>query len=408
MEMAEVPLKTIKCGKWFKSSKSQGNCFLSCQIKKSVPLLEFVWKSGNDNKDGQSVTFQCADVSAVDLRVNTKFGSIDAMKGTIIVECFSPVILQTVDSDNMGKDIHEHVKISGTENFILQAKFHVNETGAVRDIVRQFRSSCSNLKERKTDENEFTKVSTFKEGLPDWVGFIPHYLYSWWTRQAIDLAIFIYMVFSVTWALWQLYRHVDFVRQLVMPLIDIFQYQYQLLDNLVHLLNTIFEEYTMQWLCFIKPLYTVGTTIASPLLKILAQLSPLLYVILRSLTSVWQVLKPVAKPLFTIGYQFVQFIGTIFQSLKTLVARFWSPFYNVSVPAMVSGQFKSVRRVLRAVYYGSLHQAQHLDPLKAQLSVMRTTVVNSCKALGLGIAHLMRLIYKIIWLRRSAKSQKEE
>ena len=404
--MDEVPLKTIEFGKWLKCSTTQPSCFLSCP--KSVPLLEFAWRSDN-SEDDKSVIFQCGDISAVDVRVETKFGAIDSMKGTIIVECLSPIFVQNVDSDNVGsstaKDVNKVVNISGVKNFIIEATFHVNETEAVRRIIRQLRDSCSREESKTGVENESTKtpkpkITTFKEGLPNWVRFIPHYLYSRRTRRTIELAIFLYMIFSVTWALWQLYRYVDFIRELLTPLIDLLQYQYQLLDNFVHLFNTIFEKYTVQWLCFIKPLYTVGTMLASPLLKILSQLSPLFLIILQSLKTVWDALKPVAKPIFSIGYQFAQFTITILRSIKMLVARFWSPLYNALVPA--------VRRALGAVYYGSLYQARHFDPLKAQLGIVRTTVINSAKALGLGTAHLLRQIYKIIWLRRSARTRHKE
>lgn len=407
--MDEVPLKTIKFGKWLKCSTSQLGCLLSCP--KSGPLLEFTWRNGSSEDDEcESVIFQCGDISAVDVRVETKFGSIDSMKGTIIVECLSPILVRNVDSDNVGsscspaKDVNKVVNTSGTKNFIIEATFHVNETEPVRHIIRQLRSSCSRQESETGLENESTKVpkpkiTTIKEGLPNWVRFIPHYLYSRRTRRTIELAIFLYMIFSVTWALWQLYRYVDFIRELLTPLINLLQYQYQLLDNLFHLFNAIFEKYTTQWLCFIQPLYTVGTTLAAPLFKILSQFSPLLFIVLQSLKSVWGVLKPVAKPIISIGYQFAQFISTIFHSIKILVARIWSPFYNALMP---------VRRVLGAVYYRSLYQALHFDPLKAQLSIVRTTVINSTKALGVGTAHLFRQIYKIIWLRRSARTHKEE
>lgn len=366
--MEEVPLKTIRCGKF---SKKQG-CFLSLQ--ETAPGLEFLWRNVTD-KDEECVRFQCGDISAVDLRVETKFGSIDAMKGRIIVECLSPVLEQHAPPPKGNNK-------TGSENFIIEATFHVDETGEVRDIIQKLRDACLS-KKRQTHEDEngssskestTTKAKIFKEGLPDWVSFIPHHFYSRSTRRFIQLAIFIYMVFSVTWALWQLYRHVDFIQELVAPLVDMLQYQYQILDNILQLLNTIFEEYTIQWLCFIKPLYTLTNTLASPLWNVFRQFNPLLSIILQVLTVTWNIFRPVAKPIITLGYFSVQFIFTMFRSLKTIMTGLWSPLNSAS----------------------------------DHLILMRTTVINSSKALSLGVIRLAKKIYKIIWLRRSARAEKEE
>lgn len=402
----EVPLKTIKCGKFW---KTHPGCFLSCEDTTSS--LQFVWRSLH-GEDEQSVSFQCKDISAVDLRVRTKFGSIDAMRGIIIVECLSSILVQEVGDPKF----YMNNVSSASKNFIIQATFHVNETGAVRDIIRKLQSSSSTP--AKTDQNKHendscslkllnTSTTNFQEGLPDWVGFIPHVLYSRRVRQFVELGIFLYVVFSVAWALWQLYSHVDFVSELVRPLIDMLKCQYHLLDHTVYFFNTIFEEYTTKWLCFIKPLHTITTTIASPLWRTLGQLSPIFHTVFQGLTVIWHVLWPVAKPMFSLIYQLVQFIFTTVHQLKKFVSRFWSPVHHISVPVVISAQFNSVKRMLGIVYHG-LGQARHLDPLKAQFTLVRSIVINSGKSLGLGVFRLMKQIYKIIWLRRLARGPKED
>ena len=395
--MAGVPLKSIKCGK---IRKKQPNCYLVLP-EIDVPRLDFICR---DTTNGD-LTLQCENITAIDLKVEAKFGSIEAMKGTLLVECS---ILENHSAIETTNNISETF-CKRSANCLVQATFHVDETGAVRDILRKLRSNNfnSNLDENTTvNSNPKSNPKKFKEGLPSWVQYIPHYLYSKRTRQCIQLAIYIYLVFSVMWALWQLYRYVDFVRETVQPLIDLLQYQYRLLGYVIQFFNTVFEEYTIQWLCFIRPLYTVISTMAAPLLQTIGQLGPVLRIVTQSVTNSCAVLWPVVKPVLNIGYQLMYFVFTILRALKNMLARLWFPFVDISVPTIVGTYFRAIRNMLLVLWH-SLGQAQ-LDPLKAQLVIVRTTVIHSSKALGLGMVRLARKIYKVIWLRRSARVEKEE
>ena len=373
--MAEVPLKAIKCGR---IRKKQPNCFLVLP-ETAMPKLEFICR---DETNGD-VTLQCENITAIDLKVEAKFGSIEAMKGTILVESS---VLQKLTPSTIGTTYNNSATTSESStkqyrNCLVQATFHVKETGAVRDLLRKLQSN-SNLSTNTTPNGDTNHSQThFKEGLPHWVRYIPHYFYSKRTRQCIQLAIYVYFVFSVMWALWQLYRYVDFVREAVQPLIEFIQYQYRLLGYVIEFFSALFEKYTVQWLCFIKPLYMVMSTVAAP--------------ITNSFMALW----PVVKPVLNIGYQIFLLVFAIFRALKNTVARL--------CPAIDIGTYFRALKSMLWVLWRSLGQAQ-LDPLKAQLILVRTTVINSSRALSLGMVRLVRKIYKVIWLRRSAHLEKED
>ncbi|XP_028404340.1 uncharacterized protein LOC114526985 [Dendronephthya gigantea] len=400
--MDEVPLISVKCGGILK--KQSDNCCLAIPDK-NEPRLDFVCEA----KDGEILKLHCRNITAIDLRVEAKFGSIDAMKGTLLIEC-SVVKTKHPVNESMNEDLALLSGNSG-ESCLVRASFHVNETGAIRDLLRKLKGiyTSTNLDENtsirhpngSSETSSQTNTKHLKEGLPKWVEYIPHFLYSKRTRQCIQLAIYVYLVFSVMWALWQLYRYVEFVREFLRPLIDFLQYQYRLLDYAIRFFNTIFEEYTVQWLCFIKPLYTVASTMAAPVLQTVAQLRPLLQIVAQSVTSSCAVMWPVVKPIANVAYQLGYFLFGILQGLKNLVGRLWFPFVNVSIPSIFGTYFRAVKQMLLTLWQ-SLGQTQ-LDPLRAQLLIVRATVIQSCRALGFGVARLAQKINQIIWLRRSAR-----
>ena len=394
--MAEVPLKAIKCGR---IRKKQPNCFLILP-ETSMPKLEFICR---DETNGD-VTLQCENITAIDLKVEAKFGSIEAMKGTILVECS---VLEKLTPSTTGTTYDNLTTASESStkcypNCLVQATFHVKETGAVRDLLRKLRGN-SNLSSNTTandDKNQSQSNTThFKEGLPHWVRYIPHYLYSKRTRQCVQLAIYVYFVFSVMWALWQLYRYVDFVREAVQPLIEFIQYQYRLLGYVIEFFSTLFEKYTVQWLCFIKPLYMVMSTMAAPLLQTVAQLGPVIRIVTQGVTNSCMALWPVAKPVLNVGYRLFLFLFAILRTLKNTMSKLF-PAFDVGT------YFRALKNMLWALWL-SLGQAQ-LDPLKAQLILVRTIIINSGRALSLGMVRLVRKIYKVLWLRRSAHLEKED
>ena len=392
--MAEVPLKAIKCGR---IRKKQPNCSLVL-AEKPIPKLEFICR---DESNGD-MTLQCENITAIDLKVEAKFGSIEAMKGTVLVECsvlekLTPSTTGTT-GNNSGTTSESSTK--RYPNCLVQATFHVKETGAVRDLLRKLRTN-SNLSSGTTSGTNHSESNTtrFKEGLPQWVRYIPHYLYSKRTRQCIQLAIYVYFVFSVMWALWQLYRYVGFVRESVQPLVEFLQYQYRLLGFVIEFFSALFEKYTVQWLCFIKPLYMVMSTMAAPLLQTVAQLGPVIRIVTQGITNSCMALWPVAKPVLNVGYQLLLFVFSVFRALKNTMAKLF-PVFDIGT------HFRAFKNMLWALWI-SLSQVQ-LDPLKVQLILVRTTIINSSRALSLGMVRLARKVYKVIWLRRSARLEKED
>lgn len=367
--MSTIPLISIKCGRILKERK----CYLVLR-KNALSSLDLFFSDGKDELN----KLQCENISAIDLKVEAKFGSIDELAGFLLIECS---VLET--NKNLERNSSSVNSLRGylEESSLVQVKFHVDHTRAVRDMLQILRSQSTNLENTLGITQSKNAPRKVREGLPDWVIYIPHGVYSRRTRQFIDCVISLYFIFSFLWAIWQLHRHVDFVREFVKPLVEFVQYQYQLVDNIAHLLNTLFEKYTIQWLCVIKPLYTLTSSMTNPLLQTVA-------------TSYW-VLWPIISP-------FIQVLKVIKKASSQICLVLCDNFIFSLITKYLQVVFQALLTTL-----SGLGQS-NLDPLKAQFLLIRSIIMQSGKAVFFGVVHFVKRIYKFVWLRRSGKIQKNK
>lgn len=266
-EITRVPLQRIRCGK--------------LDIRNEERWLEYEPLSKNlkflhkDRKhfDHEFCTYlNCQNISAADLRVSAKFGYLDAMTGTLTVECQE---LIEIDGPHFGPSV------ASPRSYVLEATFHVNYTGQMRDVLRSLRHAKlvesvteSEVLSREAESRGVASMSMacsekkLREGLPDWTPYVPHRVYTPAVRRLIESVITLYTIFSILWAMWQLYRHVDFIRAYVQPIIDALKYHVELMDKCIQFLNSLFEEMTKQWLAYFKPVYVILSSFASPLIAI--------------------------------------------------------------------------------------------------------------------------------------------
>ncbi|XP_078383136.1 uncharacterized protein LOC144665718 [Oculina patagonica] len=398
-EITRVPLQRIRCGK--------------LDIRNEERWLEYEPLSKNlkflhkDRKhfDHEYCTFlNCQNISAADLRVSAKFGYLDAMTGTLTVEC-----QKLIEIDGP----HHSASVVSSRSYVLEATFHVNYTGQVRDVLRSLRHAklvaCVADGEAVSREAETQGVASMttvcstsekklREGLPDWTPYIPHRVYTPAVRRLIESVITLYTIFSILWALWQLYRHVDFIRAYVQPIIDALKYHVELMDKCIQFLNSLFEEMTKQWLAYIKPGYVILSSFASPLIAVGRELWSVFVSISMAFAVIFQPLYQAFEPLFKVIYTvFIKTPYTIFQPAFSAVAKCWSLFYNTVFCRIVIAQFDHVKRLFGWLVE-ILEKSMKFDPLKAQLILMRSNVINSGKALSLGMVYIFKSIERRVWL----------
>lgn len=371
--------------------------------------LKFLHKD-RKHFDHEHCTFlDCKNISAADIRVSAKFGYLDAMTGTLTVECQQ---LIDVAGPHHSKKL---VGVSSSRSYVLEATFHVNYTGQVRDVLRSLRNAkqvettsdaerspgCEGTKTEGASlltVEKKTGGKKLREGLPDWTPYIPHRVYTPSVRKLIELVITLYTIFSIFWAVWQLYRHVDFIRAYIQPVIDALKYHVELMDKCIQFLNKLFEEMTDQWLAYIKPGYVILSSFASPLIAVGREVWSVGYSISLSFAVAFQPLYHLFEPLFKLIYLlFIKTPYTIFQPAFSLGAKCFSLFYDAVLCRILLAQFSNIKH---SFYWlvEILEKSMKFDPLKAQLILMRSTVINSGKALSLGLVYIFKTIERRVWL----------
>lgn len=393
-EITRVPLQRIRCGKLDIRNEER---WLEYE-----PLSKHLRFLHRDRKhfDHEHCTFlDCKNISAADLRVSAKFGYLDAMAGTLTVECQK---LIEVDSP------HRDASVASSTSYVVEATFHVNYTGQVRDVLRSLRhaklmdsATDGETPSREAGTQEAVMVSREKklrEGLPDWTPFIPHRVYTPAVRGLIESVITLYTIFSILWALWQLHRHVDFIRAYIQPIIDALKYHVELMDKCIQFLNSLFEEMTKQWLAYVKPGYVILSSFASPLIAIGREVWFAFVSFSTAFAVVFQPLYHVFEPLFKILYMvFIKTPYVIFQPAFSVGAKCWSLFYNTVFCRVVLAQFGHIKLAFGWLVE-ILEKSMKFDPLKAQLILMRSNVINSGKALSLGLVYIFKSIERRVWL----------
>ena len=387
-----VPLQRIRCGRLDIRNDERW-----LEYERSSTHLKFFHKNRKHLDHDYCTLFECQDISAADLRVTAKFGYLDAMTGTLTIECQRYIQL----------DSHLATVVSSSiASYILEVNFHVNYTGQMRDVLRSLRqakkaeASLNNNAFYKDDSGRsvVNRKTKLREGLPDWTPYIPHRIYTPFVRKGIELAITIYTICSILWALWQLYRHVDFIRAYVQPLIDALKYHVELLDKWTQILNALFEEMTKQWLAYIKPGCVILSSFASPLVAVGEQMWLVVSGLWSVVAVVFQPLYVVFGPLFKVIYLlFVKTPWAVLQPAFSAGAKCWSLFYNTVVYGVILSQLSHAKQVLSWLVE-ILEKSMKLDPLKAQLILMRSNVINSGKALSLGLVYIFKSIERRVWL----------
>ncbi|EDO37164.1 predicted protein [Nematostella vectensis] len=390
----KIPVQRIRCGKYDLRGKERWLEYMPASTN-----LKIVYRDNQHFEHQECTVFNVTDISAADLRISARFGCLDAMSGTVTLECDTAIFTTTCEAR------------APQNTYVAELTFHVNYTGQMRDILRS-------LRQAKLAESTVSRVdptlgcpgkshAKLREGLPDWIQYLPRMLYTPFLRRVIEVFLVCYTFFSIMWALWQLYRHVDFIRAYVQPLIDALISHIQTLDKILQFLNTIFEEYTRQWMAYLRPVCLILYTTATPLIdmgkQIWASLSSLS---LATLQPILFLLEPVIHIFNVI---FIKTPVALFMPLYNVFVTVWSVFYDsvgqrIYLPH-IAQFFRSVLHILKEV----LERSVRLDPLKAQLILMRSNALNSGKSLGLGLVYIYKYVEKKVWLIfRSGDDDKED
>lgn len=424
----QVSLERVEIGRWKYVGTELDDLEMLYELESSDLLIKCCIR-GTDGV-APPATFRIRDVSAADLSLTSVVpGSLESMVARLVLETEDPVdytVHGVSDEEGDMKTIKPKVKASGESgergergksdaiagerkevkrlnSHVVVMTASIHEAGHMRDILlflkggyagkvspdSQFLSPSVEGKKEEEEEGEVLAESvvdgtaslnnevhqiTFMEPLPFWVQYIPWWLYSRGVRRSIQKIIFLYSFFSVIWALWQLYRHVNIIHNVLEPIIAALRIY---LSSVMETFDWFFAIFTDFWMRFLSPLNILQGILLAPLLQALLQLKtifmPIVQFFLPLFTPIWRCLTnsqllSALRALFVALYELVHILG---QSLWTMLVVVTKPLYLL---------WQSVLNSRIAV--------ASLDLRRLKVSWVASLVMGSLRAIGTGSAKL--------------------
>ena len=376
-----VPLETVQIGKWKYVSKEMEDIELLYELQSSNLVISVNIRGSGD---GVPASFYIHSISAVDLSlVSIVPGSLESMVASLVLE---------TDREIKCRVKHPTTASVGQEEKDLDIQLvkmtaSVHESGHLRDILLFLKCNYSKEMHSDLDSNSsymrpkslsrsFSSEElqgeaprlTFVEKLPYWASYIPWTLYSMRTRKRLQLFILMYSIFTVLWAMWQLYRHVNIIRILVGPLIEMLKFY---LSSVVETFDWVFNVFTHLWHTYLSPLNILRTILFAPVFNLLLQLktvfSPLTGAIFNLLQNTGLL------SIFTVTYSVM---GTL---LYTLGSVFFSTLSFLLRPLSFVWQYIINSRCMMA----------SMDFQRIQLSWIFSLVLNSIRSIVRGLLNLV-------------------
>ena len=381
----KIPLEKVEFGSWKYIGEKMDDIELLYELDSSDLVIKTNICGSNG---GVPATFKMRNVSAVDLSlVNVVPGSLESMVARLVLETESKVSY-TVDTPSGSSELKEENEPSKKQHKtfdcrIITMSASVHESGHLRDVLLFLKCGYTEdrspgnlfLSPQKQKVMESAHKVTFLEGLPFWVLYVPWWVYSKRVRTMIQRAIFIYSLFSVIWASWQLYRHVDVIHDVIEPIIKALRIY---LASVMETVDTVLALFTVWWTTFLSPLNILRGMLLAPLFQVAMQLKntivPLASVLSMLLTPIWR--------FFT--------NSTLLSSLKALAL----VLYHLAITtgqllwAMLQVFARPFNCIWQAILSSRIAVAS-LDLKRIRFSWIFSLVMNSLKSIGNGLAKLV-------------------
>jgi len=395
-------------------------------------------------------TIECVNITAADFKVSCKYGSWDSMVCRLLIECKDPLItmtpLQNKNENETGKqdDLSEEkaafnaIEVTAgwtpleiptetlyyaekQESCMVKATIDVAHVSAIKDILHKLKFTQSKerkilLKKHKEGvDKHIPAPPKIREGLPEWVNYVPAQWYSSTTRKVLEYILIIYTVLTLAWAVWQLYKHVGFIRNYLKPIMDLIEFYFAVIKAWFRWLDSLFDVLTDYWWKVMKPMYVL----IAPLYITLSQLFKPLRNITGMITMVFQpvldfftktsfIFKPLtsfvntlSKPLFSL----FGFFAYCAHSLWEVILMLWAALSNTSVVKVLFDKVSQlgITRIVNEILHGSL------DPLKAQMLVIRDILIRSFKQIFYGLRFIItRIQATLMFVKQEREYAKEE
>ena len=361
---------------------------------------------------------QCAEISAGDLKVTTKFGSWDSMVARILIECNGPIFLwkhkdDTKRCENAEKEYPaaKEYEFKILNSCMVKATFSVEFVSMVCKLMHLVKVAKTReiLKVKDLQRTGIitkqTKIpSKIREGLPEWVNYIPYRWYSANLRRIIEYVLVLYTILSLLWAVWQLYRHVNFIQEYLKPIVIFIEHYFSILKSWFQYLDSLFTVLSHYWWNYIKPLFMILVAAFSPLFQIF-----------RPLKGIINIIPHLFEPFIQFFHMIYIFIKPVFLPLKSLlglcIQSVFAVFNNLMMSVMGNPTIAYIIHRSQELYIVQLiHEALHghLDPLKAQVVVVRDLIFKSSRKIYYGLRFIVSKTYFMVLFLRREREYSEE
>jgi len=335
-----IPVLSLKIRGRRYDSKISGD--IAIKYDRTYRLCIKVQVRGENNEPKGTYIIQ--RISGEALFLHSITGSLDKMVAKLLLETTEPVCFENNELN--------HVRCN-----MITMEASVEQVGRIRELLM------------KLHGKELSRDTKSCEGIPQWTSMLPWWLYSKRLRTIIQQVLIFYTIFNTFWALWQLYRHVDVIRETIEPvLMSIHEACHAYLSLAMKIVNIAMEHFTSVWWRFfaplkvlIGPLYSQIPLLISPLVKLLTSLyyafGQLLFpmfsfILTASITTTWllwyvicTLLRPISWLLWVIFSYILRPLLSITQYVPGLNKTTVDPV-RVFVRALLLNSFKSVGNLL--------------------------------------------------------------
>ena len=224
------------------------------------------------------------------------------------------------------------------------------------DSLNPYYNSNKNQRDKKKYEAKNEPPLTYLETLPWWCLHIPYWIYSRKIRKLAQTFLLLYSLFSIIWASWQLYRHVNVIQVALEPFVHIFRVY---LEEIMEYLDDVLAGFTYYWTCLLSPLNIIRGLLMMPIFNALIQLKD---IFMPLVAPIIKVLSPFSK-CFAIVWRTLQSSRVAVQSLDITRIR-----QNMVINLLI-GSLKAFALGLANLVGYSKAKSKQMKAVKAQTAM---------------------------------------
>ena len=262
-------------------------------------------------------TYVVHGISGEALYLHSPTNSLEGMIVKLLLETTDPVHFERSNAE-------DHVRCN-----MIEMEANVEEAGRIRKLLMTLRGEALS---RARDVKLY-------EGIPQWSLLLPWWLYSKRLRIIIQQVLTLYFIFNTFWALWQLYRHVDIIRETLEPLIILIQETCHIYVSFaIEAVNVIMEYFSNFWWKFFAPLQVLIQPLRNIQLPLL--MSPLIKLVISIYSIFGQILFPIISLLVTVSMTTTSLLWYMVTTLlKPLSWLLWVMFSYILRPLFTTVQY---------------------------------------------------------------------